>query len=569
MGELTDIIAKYQPYIDEVFGNLSDIRAKTNYQEARRELESMQEEKDKVTRFRSLLQKLKTTEIPENEMYDLSPDAKKYSGIMNQHTDKPIVQNLVQGMKYYDKEGKEIPDIVKTGVGNNGGALVYSRAGKDAEGNSILLDDAEALKQALEQQNYISGFNNMDEATNFSTNYSKAFDPNERVPLSQDRQQALLFAKAGFTPQDMQLYNQYKDKLDSEKSYNQKLLDLLYHRSPDLISEGRLGTELSDNFRELVASHGIQEPNYKVQFDYDEGAMIVYNEDDPTDFHKIPYKDKKKKDAKPPDKPDYDKVEVDGNGNPYFYADVWDEATQSFIQKPLRNLSPKEKEKLDLMNQKDTKTGVYAPKKRGSVSPKGGVAKKINVDNLTKAEVQALTPEKLQSMSLSQLKKMYSEFYDVLSPEQRSAIEQTIQGGDGGTQNQEQYDGTGNIPDEAYLDEDNTMDEGLDEKALKRAQTQKEDVEWLNGEKDKIAQVLTEYAVDFENAVAEAGIDGRQEAQNRIEAIGQAMYKWVEQNLYLRDEKGQLLFPQELIDEAYQTVNNLKADAYSKIEHIK
>jgi len=562
LSEITDILTKYQPYIQQVFGNFADISAKRSYKEALDDLKRMQEERDKIQRFKGLMTKLKDVSLDETDMYKWDDAYKKQADMLTQSTDKPFVQDLLQGVKYYDKDQNEVSDILRTGVGPNGNAMIYSRAGKDAEGNMKLFDDdAEAIKNALEQNNYM-GFNNMDEAKEFLSKAPEVMQGKGKVQLSEDEQRAKLFQKAGFLPEDMQLYNEYKDKVNAVREYNQKLVDMIYSREGALSSEGTLGDRLAKMFERRVAAQAIDEPAYKLEFDHKGGKMIWYDTSDPSNYQIIQYKQPETSEKKLTgrDFPDMDRVELDKDGKPYYYADVYDPVTNTYKQQFLRYLSEEEKKKYQNATDKMNKAGIYAPKGRSGVKGRSGTRR--SVSKMTADELKTMTADEIKELDVYNLKEIQDKYYDLLTPEQQKAVDEAM-----GTAKDEQ-EGT---PQDSYNDVDDAdldaediydnpkgsyqMDEDFDERALDRA----EDMKWLQGERTKIAEITGDYLNDM-IAVANDPDLSYEESANEIEAFKQEAYEWIGENLFDGS------YPQEIIDETYAAINKAAEAAYGKIQ---
>ncbi|CAN5422687.1 hypothetical protein BH10BAC5_BH10BAC5_16910 [soil metagenome] len=251
-------------------------------------------------------------------------------------------------------------------------------------------------------------------------------------PLDQNKVSALAFQNAGLTAEDMNYYNQNGDKFKNIDGLNQKLADFIYSKQPGLVSQGALGSTLSDNFTkragnfQLTPLKGVNTAPKTIEKD---GFLITYDDNTGRIIRKTQIKTANMNDPKNnPEHPDNWQPFKDDSGNWYPGIKVKDPTTGEYTIKKMGDYNPAEIEQILADISKRDKTGVNAPPKRTGPH-RSGPGKKFNALDLSTDKLKALKPgdiDKLDTGDLQQLQKLE----DLIDPNTYQYLEKKLSGED-------------------------------------------------------------------------------------------------------------------------------------------
>lgn len=307
IDELTQIVTAYQPMIQDIFGNLSDIRAKRGYKDALQEMAGFQNERDEYFRYKDIAARLANTPLSDEDLYNTQTgfDSNKLS--LTAKSELESTNAWQDYIKYNDSVSKQNEINKEQGL---------------TEQKPIGFQDFVLKNDAHKQEFTGLGF-----LKNFKT------------PKTSEEIYANKMKKSGLTPEDFSFYQEYSRKNFSPDRFNQEVVNQIYARQPNMISTGKLGSGLFDLYGRQMSQLMIQRPKvntkihngYVINFD-DYGNIVSKQKiDDDKNNSEDPIANSNPKDW-----------QVEQAGDDYFYvADVFDKNKGWTVQR-MRRLTNQE-----------------------------------------------------------------------------------------------------------------------------------------------------------------------------------------------------------------------------------
>ena len=347
-GAFTEFTQRYGTEINSLLGHFGDMTATKQYNEAIKSLDEFEKSKLDSEKFTNLRTKLSTI-TPEMLPFTKKVNEKGYD------FDNP---NWVEGdyqtqfEEYYKKVNPNATDYTKEDL------IKYVEAKPD-------------LKKQLE-----------------GTVYK---DMPKDVSLTAEEFTQNRFDVAGFTPEDTEFFKNYENQTVTTAEHNRKLLNLINEKTPNLMSRGLLGTVKAEQFQNrALLLQRLEEKSPEWKFMYkgnklykynDQGQISVISEDTPEE------------------KWDADGVEVDENGQYYYYKNEPD-GQGGWIKRHMGFLSSDAQDK-------KTKMGLYAPApKKGSGRGGYKVGKSTEDDAVDEEKERKIRELKARELGIGKIKDM-------------------------------------------------------------------------------------------------------------------------------------------------------------------
>jgi len=244
--KFTEIVTQaYRPWIENMFGNFSDIAAKNNYRDTMAEMHSLSQERDNIFRYRDISRRLAVNPLTDNDIYntnlgfDSEEISKSEPSILENTTAYKDFQTYLNQISEQNKQEEESGSTKTT-------PMQFA--------DFVMKNSAHT--QELYNLKYIKPI--------------KTLKPDEELLNTK-------LKKAGITPEDYQFYNDYGPKYNPA-GHNQRYINLLNEREPGLISTGPLGSSLAQNFERMVKANLINTDPTKVKTDIKDGYILQTDE---------------------------------------------------------------------------------------------------------------------------------------------------------------------------------------------------------------------------------------------------------------------------------------------------
>lgn len=383
---------KYQGERDKLAGNISDITRFGNYQEALDDLQKLRDDEQQLRRVGDLRRKLKSVDknvLPrfrEEDTPELNPDYFE----MLQGTSP---ENLPPEISNYDNYAKFIEEQ------------------KDPNKTVKTFDEyltTMGVKDAFMQGNpgaYRTG--------------------KKQVPLTQEEIDQEYYKQAGLSPEDVQFFNEYKDK--NIGTHNKALEQFMLEHGPSLRSSGSMGNTYEEDLKKQLSSMMLEEPaptKYEIKIDEKSGNIIYFNPQDPNDRQVVKYANPEKK----PEKNTISKYQQMTLEEAMNLPEGEIEDAIFYFSEDVRNALKSQFPVLQNIEDKAFKTGIYQSKTGSSRRYRGGSSKSIDFGKWNPEKFKELTPDELAKFTAGELKAL-GNYSNYLSSDVQSALDSLLDGG--------------------------------------------------------------------------------------------------------------------------------------------
>lgn len=341
MSKLVSILRDNADLLNSLFGNVNDLIVKSRYSDIMNELSTYEKQRNDYNRYLSMSDKVAGVSLDDSEYYNTVTN----KGI---NYDDPNFQKSGAFTKYNEQLKQ---DYLKNNPDDPNG-----------EKMNLTFTNEDFIKY-LEQ--------NPDLQNEINTKYMK--DVQSKTLKTKEELSNHIYNKAGFTPEDVQFYNGYKQPNPTE--FNNNLTKVLYDNYAGLISSGSYQDLYAKMLQNKVGLLGIMpkpESDYQIISDEKNGTLIYANKKNPNDRKIVQYRDPKLNQKKP--ELDYSLVTQEADGKFYYYNDVWNDnafgGKGGYEKQLLRELSPDEVTEYNRKMDIQLKQGEFDPSnnKRGRSS---------------------------------------------------------------------------------------------------------------------------------------------------------------------------------------------------------
>ena len=252
MAKFLNAINKYQPLIESLFGKVDDSITMGTYKDAVEGLKKLEKTKSEYDRFNRLNKGIRGVNLAPTDIYQPTNDFDiQGTGAQLNETD---------AVKNYAKTLQDAFNSQATQTDEAGNPIVPEQPKVTPEGFKEYLKNNPADYQSLQQLGYVKPI------------YTK---------LEDQKIHDLMYQKAGFQPEDVQFYNEFKKRNFDPTEYNQKIQNMVLDNYPGLVSTGSVKDFYAKLYGNKAGMLDIKEPkspDYKFM-DLKDGKLLRYTSD--------------------------------------------------------------------------------------------------------------------------------------------------------------------------------------------------------------------------------------------------------------------------------------------------
>lgn len=387
-GAFDKFLEQYDPDIQKLLGNVDDIRVTNKYSDALNEINGMDAERQRIDKFYNLAGKIKGIDP------NMVPNYNTVEEMQFNYDDPRIYQSDNElNAKYADYVNNW-----KTANKKDAGYMSFDK----------FIEAVPGLKDQMVTEGYFT-------------------KQEKQVPLNEQDMQQKIYETAGFTPEDIALYEEGLKSPDifNQDRYNEKLQNMAYKYYPQLMSKGSRGNSLQDMLGERLKGKILnvkQGKNNEWKFEIENGHVIKYNTG--TGEYSVTNISKDKEATTK----NWEIFE-DDNGNPYWGERVEKDGQWQIEHRAELNKAEKRSYETDLQLTQNKLDKSNNPTKRSG--RRSGPSRKFSMSKMDVNEVKKIKPSDIGTKykTIEQLEELQKNG-DYLTDETRQAIEDYLDGGD-------------------------------------------------------------------------------------------------------------------------------------------